>query len=237
MKMETNAQLLARWKSALPVSVDVGGLISRNAVAHKWKAPFRSLVVREALIWRMHDLGEQIEILSERQYYLGARVLLRSALETLAILIYLNQKMNAVVNGELSFFKFDDVTKKLLMGSRNESTPETTVNILTVLQKAERAHEGIVALHERLSESAHPNYDGVLYGYSNSNPAEYETTFESNWIRNFGVEQEPATEFVLHIFEYEYNEIWPAEFEALEAWLVENDDELEAQRNASNNAI
>ncbi|OOZ44255.1 hypothetical protein [Solemya velum gill symbiont] len=235
MPTETNEQLLARWKSSLPVSVDVAGLLSRAPLAHKWKAPYRSLVIREALIWRMQDLGEQIEVLSENQFYLGARVLLRSALETLAILIYLNQKMLAVVDGKQSFSEFNDATIKLLTGSKDESTSEDAVNILTALKKAENVHEGLAALHENLSESAHPNFDGVLYGYSNSNPEKYETNFNNNWTRNFGAQQKPATTLVLRVFEHEYNQTWPAAFEALESWLEKNDAELEAQRQTSNN--
>jgi len=235
MLMETITEILARWGGSLPVSVDVGGLLARSAISHKWKATYRSLVIREALIWRMHDLGQQIVSLSEQGYFLGARILLRSALETLAILIYLNQKTQSVVEGKLSFFEFDEITMKLLMGSRNNSTSQGAINILTVLGKAEKAHPGLAALHERLSESAHPNYDGVLYGYCDTNPEEYKTSFESKWAGNFGAEQEPATSFVLSVFEYEYNEAWPKAWEALEGWLEKHDEELEAQRIASNN--
>ena len=54
--MELSRSLIEGWKASLSRQVSVGGLIARNPTAHKWKAPFRSLVVREALIWHMHDL-------------------------------------------------------------------------------------------------------------------------------------------------------------------------------------
>jgi hypothetical protein len=223
-------ELLNRWSTSLPTSVDVGGLFSRCEVAHKWKAPFRSLMIREALIWRMHDLGQQILLLSRQQHFLGARILLRSAIETLAILIYLNQKTQSVVDGGLSFFEFDEITIQLLMGSRNNATAKTAINILTILNKADKTHKGLAKLHERLSESAHPNYDGVLYGYSETNAEEFVTTFENKWVANFGAEQEPATSFAFAVFEYEYNQSWPTLWEELERWLKANDDELEARR-------
>ena len=221
---------LARWRASLPNSVDMGGLFSRSAVAHKWKAPYRSIVIREALLWRMYDLGEQILLLSRQRYFLGARILLRSAIETLAILIYLNQKTQSVLDGALSFFELDEITMQLLMGSRNNSTSKTAINILTILSKADKVHNGLVELHERLSESAHPNYDGVLYGFSTTKYEEFVTAFENKWAANFGAEQEPATIFAYAVFEYEYNDAWPRLWEDLERWLETNDDELEAQR-------
>lgn len=228
--MEEIAQRLENWENSLCPSVNVGGLIARSKTAHKWQATYRSLVVREALFWRMHDLGVQVLYLSKEQHFLGARILLRSALETLALLIYLNQKTEDVVEGKLDFFEFEQITTQLLLGSRNEATSKQSVNILTAIKRADKVHEGLSKLHERLSESAHPNYDGVTYGYSKSNPKEFETVFRSNWVENFGPEQESATAYVLAVFEHEYNEAWPAAWERLEHWLEENDAELEARR-------
>ncbi|MFM2085032.1 MAG: hypothetical protein RLY95_1850 [Pseudomonadota bacterium] len=164
--METPSELLARWANSKCKNISVGGLLARCPIAHKWKSPYRSLVIRETLFWRMHDLGQQAHLLFSNGHLLGARILLRSALETLGILIYLNQRTNAVISGSFSFFEFSRLTMHLMLGSRNNSTSHPAINILTILQKAEKSHSGLVSLHERLSESAHPNFDGVLYTYS-----------------------------------------------------------------------
>jgi Family of unknown function (DUF5677) len=222
---------LERWSQSLCPDVGVGGLLARSEAAHKWKAPFRSIVIREALLWRMHDIGQQILLLSQHQHILGARILLRSAIETLALLIYLNQKTSSVISGTLSFFEFDDITKKLLMGSKNEATSQAAVNILTVLCKAEKSHPGLLSMHQRLSESAHPNYDGVLYGYSSTDPEKYETHFQNRWVELFEPEQEPATTFVFAVFEQEYNSTWHQLMTVLETWLEKNDAALEQQRS------
>lgn len=231
--MEEIHNQLERWSQSLCHDVSVGGLLARCEIAHKWKAPFRSLVIREALLWRMHDLGRQMLLLAQHNHILGARILLRSAIETLGLLIYLNQKTSAVIDGSLSFFKFNDITKQLLIGSKNAATSSTAVNILTVLEKAERNYPGLLSMHQHLSESTHPNYDGVLYGYSSSDPDKYETSFVNNWVAFFGSEQEPATVFVFAVFEQEYNETWHQLMVAFEAWLRDNDATLEQQR-ASN---
>jgi hypothetical protein len=228
--MEDVRTQLERWGQSLCKDVSVGGLYARCKIAHKWKAPFRSTVVREALLWRMHDLGKQILLLMDTQHILGARILLRSAIETLAVLIYLNQKTESVISGKLSFFEFDEITKQLLMGSKNNATNTAAVNILTVLGHADKVHPGLSRMHTHLSESAHPNYDGVLYGYSSTNPEEFETSFQNNWLQSFGAEQEPATAFVFLVFEIEYNETWSQLMVKLEEWLRENDADLEKQR-------
>jgi len=227
--METFRERLLRWGQSRCEVVEVASLFARCPIAHKWKAPMRSLVVREALFWRMHDLGEQVLLLMEHGRILGARILLRSAIETLALLIYLNRKMKSVLDGDLSYFDFDDITKQLLMGSKNQATAIAAVNVLTVLKHADKDHPGILAMHEHLSESAHPNYDGVLYGYTNLDPEKFETTFANNWERRFGKEQEPGTAFVLAAFEHEYNVLWHQHMTDFEAWLRAHDDQLEAE--------
>ena len=60
------------------------------------------------------------------------------------------------------------------------------VNILTVLEKAEKEYPGLLEIHRRLSESAHPNFDGVVYGYSSSDPINYETNFHNRWFELYG---------------------------------------------------
>ncbi len=179
----------------------------------------------------MTDLGEQIISLSRQKHYLGARILLRSSLETLGILCYMTHKIQAVVAGNLDFFDFDDLTKNLLMGSRNGATAVTAVNILTAIGKADAQYHGLSDMYNHLSESAHPNFDGVLMGYTSKTPGELQTTFQNNWADLFGEQQLPATLLVYHAFEATYNNDSVQAIEQLEDWLRANDDMLELKRN------
>ena len=115
---------LAEWKQALCTSLDLAGLSARNEVAHKWKAPYRSLALREGTAWRTQDLLSQSLILHDMDHLLGARILLRSAFETVAVLVYLNQLTRKVLLGELDFHEFSAKTQSLLLGSRDGLTPE-----------------------------------------------------------------------------------------------------------------
>ncbi|TZF83344.1 DUF5677 domain-containing protein [Cognatilysobacter lacus] len=225
--MERIQHVLEEWSKTLPTQVSVADMLSRCPIAHKWRAPYRSAVIRESLAWRVYDLGRQILLLMQSGHVMGARILLRSTLETAALLMYLNQKTEAVVAGSLSYQDFEQLTKNLLAGSKNESTPAAAVNILTVLDKAEGSHAGIVAIHKDLSETAHPNFDGVVFAYSSVDPQTHTTTFVNRASERFGARLEPAVMFVLLAFEYQYSRVWPRSMEALEAWLRANDSQLE----------
>ena len=159
-------QNLANWKGALLPSIPIGGLLSRNPVAYKWKAPFRIWMLREAVFWRLHDLMTQSYALHQQGHGLGARILLRSGFETLAILIHLNQLMRQVLDDQLNFHSFGRRTSVLLLGSRDGSTNHQSLNIVTILQKCDKRYAGIEKLYAILSESAHPNCEGIVAGYS-----------------------------------------------------------------------
>lgn len=230
--MEMVAKVLDVWNSSMCPKIELGALYKRNPTAHKWKATYRALVLRELTFWRVTDLLNQMVVLSNAGHILGARILLRSTIETTGILIYLNQKIRLVIEGTESFNELSALTTQLMLGSKNESTNHTAINVThTILQKwCERKYPGIFAIYAELCESAHPNYEGVCFGYSYVNEEEYETVFENRWLEIFGEGIEAVTLKFMKVFEEEYNNVWPQEFESLEQWLEENDEKLEAEK-------
>jgi len=225
--MDQIDEALNVWRESLCKSVDAGGLISRNPIAHKWKATFRSLSLREASSWRMQDLLYQSKILSNLNQLLGARILLRSAYETLAVLIHLNQLMRSVVSGELDFHSFSDKTTLLLLGSRDESTPYRSQSIITILQKSNLKYPGIFEIYEGLCESAHPNYEGLSGGYSKIDHENIVTHYSNRWADLFSASHNNNIDLCIKVFFHEYNEEWIEAMANLEKWIVENDDKLE----------
>ena len=223
-------EALARWKSSLCGSVDIGGLFSRNPVAHKWKAPYRSLALREGVAWRTHDLLQQSLLLHDSVHLLGARILLRAAFESVATLIYLNQLTRNVVSGLLNFHDFANKTELLLLGSRDGSTPLKSVNILTILERCESPYPGINNLYADLSESAHPNHEGVSVGYSTIDRKNFITTFSNKWSTMYQDQHIDSILLCTQLFYTEYNEEWPEAFEALEKWIDGNDAHLESTK-------
>ena len=219
-------EILRRWKDSLPANVSVGGMLARNRTAHKWKATYRSLVLRETVFWRTHDLLTQAHLLYESKHILGSRILIRSALESVAILIYLNQLTSQVLEGCLDFQAFEIKTRKLLLGSKDGSTKNSSINIVTVFEHCEKKYDGLMQVYATLSECAHPNYEGVCFGYSDVDPARHETHFSNKWEAMWGDKHGSLVKIVSTVFESEYD-VWAAQLVAFEAWLEQHDAEIQ----------
>jgi hypothetical protein len=224
-------QNLANWKASLFAKIPVGGLLARSPIAHKWKAPFRSMMLREAAFWREQDLLAQSYALHQKGHGLGARILLRSGFETLATLVYLNLLMQRVVDGTLNFHLFGQKTSLLLLGSRNSEKMPRSINIITVLEKCDKRYPGLMEIYAGLSESAHPSYEGLCSGYSTINRSEYETVFSNRWMELHGARHIDALHLCMGTFQHEYDEVWSELFEQMEKWIEANDAELEATKD------
>lgn len=222
---------LQKFQSSKAQRVDVGGLLARSSIAHKWKLTYRLIVVREGICWRLMDLLEQAYKIGRQGMFVGARILTRSALETLCFLIYMNRKMQQVVENKLSFDDFQELTTRFLLGAKNNDEMPIPVNVMNFVQESEKKYRGIEKIYNDLSETAHPNYDGICQGYTKLNREEFETEFGVFWQERFGNQHEAAIEICLEVFEEEYNVVWTKWYEKLEEWLVENDAKLERQRS------
>ena len=225
-------ETLSAWKASQCKAVDIGGLWSRNKIAHKWKATFRSLSIREGDSWRTQALLAQSLLLHESKNALGARILLRSAFESVAVLIYLNQLTRMVLAGSLNFHDFTAKTSTLLLGSRDNSTDIKALNIVTVLEKCDARYPGLWEMYTQLSESAHPNYEGTSIGYSDVDQKHYVTTYSNKWDAMYGEHHLTLMQACIKMFYCEYNSEWKDAFEKLEQWITENDATLEATKGA-----
>ena len=218
--------ILRRWKESLPESVNIGGMLARNPTAHKWKATYRSLVLRETVFWRTFDLLTQAHLLYEAKHILGSRILIRSALESVATLIYLNQLTAQVLEGTLPFQSFEGKTSRLLLGSKDGSTKHSSIHIIKVLEQCEKKYEGLTQVYATLSECAHPNYEGVCFGYSDVDQERHETHFSNKWEAMWSDRHESLVKLVSLVFETEYNHVWARQLEALELWLTNHEAKL-----------
>lgn len=234
--MDEVQQNLTNWGNSLFDKIPVAGLLARNAVAYKWKATFRVWMLHELTFWRQHDLMVQSYALHQQGHVLGARILLRSGFETTAILTYLNILMQQVLDGTLDFHLFGEKTSLLLLGARNDDEMPVAINILTVLEKCDKRYPGLMKLYANLSESAHPNYQGLMRGYSRTDYEEYETTFVNRWMELHGGRHLDGMALCMSTFHHEYDTIWPAIMDQLENWISANDAALEATKENGGHA-
>lgn len=227
--MQTIEKAIKNYQENLCKELDIIALYERNPVAHKWKVTYQSMCLRETVAWRFVDLIGQSWLLHQNGKALGARVLLRSAIETLSILILLNQITKNVVSGKIEFNVFMEKILTLLSGSRDGTTSQTATNIVTVLQKCELKYQGIEKLYAWLSESAHPNYEGMRVSYSETDQQNMKTTFVNRTNFLYSEMHDSNVVMAMRIFEHEYNTEWLTSFEALEIWLIQNDELLSSK--------
>ncbi len=220
---------LLSYQKALCTKIDIAGLYARSNIAHKWKLTFRLIALREGMSWRVVDLLLQAYKIGLNKMTVGARILTRSALETVCLLIYMNERIQSVVENKMSFNDFNEITVRLLMGAKNRTEWPLPINVMTLVEESEKLYPGVKELYNDLCETAHPNYDGVCAGYMKIYKEKFEAEFGIYWEERFGNQHEAAIRICIKIFEEEYNNKWPKLFEALERWLEENDKKLERQ--------
>jgi len=221
---------LQNYKKSLSKKIDLASLLSRSKIAHKWELTYRLIVLREAIFWRFVDISTQAYNIGINGMIVGSRILVRSALETVCLIIYMNKKMRSVIEGKMTFDDFENITTRLLLGAKNIDKMPDPVNVMKLIEDGESKYLGIKKIYDDLSETTHPNYCGVCDGYAKTNQQKYETEFGIYWEERYGKQHEFAIEVCLQIFEEEYNE-WKKRYEQLEKWLEKNDNKLERQRN------
>ncbi len=228
----SDIEAIETLRQNLPRSLDHAALFARSEVAHKWKAPFRAAILKDALHWRLFDLAQQANQLNETKQILGARILTRCALETVGMFVYLNDQLDEVLSGKLDFHKFDAITRQLLLGKRLDAAKYKSINILTVLKKMDRRYPGVWGIYEMLSESAHPNFDSTCNGYSKIDYETRITHYSVMWDEQTTLKPAGMIVATVIIFKQEY-ERWVSLFEKLEKWIIENDLRLEATKEAT----
>ena len=114
-----------------------------------------------------------------------------------------------------------------MLGSRNESTKHSSINVTTILEHCETKYQDISSIYATLSECAHPNYEGACFGYSKIDYENHSTHFSNKWEMMWSHQHETLVHFICSIFESEYSVVWPKQFNKLENWVFENDSMLE----------
>ena len=164
-EIRKNLELL---ESSLPKRVD-GWALSQMS-----KLPFKVLGYREALAWRMAELGRAAFEEFEKDRLAAAIVLTRAAVETTAALWYLCGKVEASVESA-EIGDIDDYLMKMNMGMATDPPidPETgeavmprPIKIGKFLDSVEKDIAGFNRQYGYLSEYAHPNWAGTVYLYS-----------------------------------------------------------------------
>lgn len=126
--------------------------------------PFQIICIRDALLHRLMNLGEEAVALHDRGSLIPFLLTVRACLETAALLFSLNKYMESAISTN-SLDEFKEQLQKTALGSRDASTTFDSVNIMGAIKKLEKTYPGILKHYEGLSEYCHPNFAGVVRSY------------------------------------------------------------------------
>ena len=181
--MDEIRKTLAMLESSLPERLDP------TAISPISKLPFKALLYRESLIWRMAELcGGALENFKEERFVSGI-LLTRAAVETTAALCYLCGNIAAAVEsgavGEL-----DDYLMNLMMGAAAAApaaTPEPKdgetsrpLRIDAFLKQADQEVEGFSFEYGMLAKYVSPDRAGTTLVYSKQDAEKQVTLFGPN---------------------------------------------------------
>jgi hypothetical protein len=190
-------------ESSLPRRVDA--MVSPDS-----KLPFKGLLYRAALIWRMAELSRGAFQNFENDKLALAILETRAAVETTAALWYLHAKLDATLKAGTIGDDVDDYLMKLSMGSRTDTDimPQA-ISVLTFVDRVEKDVEGFRQQYDRLSEFAHPNWAGTALLYSKPDRPNLWTDFGANIRGSEGPKQVGVVNLsvALMCFERSYNRI------------------------------
>jgi hypothetical protein len=192
--------------------------VDAMAVSPSSKLPFKVLLYREALSWRMAELGRAAFQSFEANTLVSAIVLTRAAVETSAALWYLFTKVAATLESQV-VGDVDDYLMKLVAGTATgvadaeadttDATLRRPVKVAAFLKSADKDIEGFSRQYGILSEYAHPNWAGTVLLFAKHDPENRLTDFGQN------VRKEANTKRIgicnlsvaLAMFETSYNRI------------------------------
>ncbi len=171
------------------------------------KLPFKTLIYREALAWRMAELSHGAFENFENNRLALAILETRATVETSAALWYLHAKLDATLESG-AVGDIDEVLMKLSMGSRTDvDILPQAINVLKFIDCVEKDVKGFRQQYDRLCEFAHPNWAGTALLYSKNDHAKLWTDFGANIRGIDGPKQIGVTNLsvALMFFELSYN--------------------------------
>lgn len=149
------------------------------SVSQTAKMPFNALLHREALIWRLVELGRGAFENFQKDNLACSILLTRAAVETSAALWYMCTKVDAAVqSGVLA--DIGDYLMRLAMGSRTDPAMPQAISVLTFVDRVDKDVEGFRHQYDVLSEFSHPNWAGTALLYTKSDPPNLWTDFGAN---------------------------------------------------------
>lgn len=189
-------------KKSLPVEIHAGGV---STIA---KTPYKLLIFREALIWRLAETSEVALSLFKDRKHVSAIIMIRSVIECAAACWFILELIEEYQE-KRSLTKLDEKVTRLLMGQKWNSELPSAVHINDMLRSADKTVTGMFKSYDIMSEYAHPNWSGVFGMYGKRGGEDYIALFGENIRKGDGVLKVGINGLLgaLTAFEFAYNRI------------------------------
>ncbi len=151
-----------RLKTSLPPRIDPATISTRA------KIPFKALCIRELMLYRVSELADAALACYQRDQLVVAATLTRALLESVALLYWLFNELQAAVAAE-DTSKIDEFLGRALVGARNEATPLLAHNVMKAIDIVTKDIDHYRKVYVELCEIAHPNWGGGLGAYAKLN--------------------------------------------------------------------
>ncbi len=194
--IDTIRRCLRDLNASLPQYIDA----IEHGILHK--PLMGALRLRESLIHRVAFLGSDALSLIESERYVSAAIIVRSVLETTAVMIYFDGLCGQFLsNGDrVGLWR---AIGRLSVGSKDSEGGFPPMKTGTIIEAANKAFPGYKKMYERLCEYTHCNWSGVLGAFSKLD-GQYRATFGGDSKAALGAL--PALAAALETFIHTYDE-------------------------------
>lgn len=199
-ELEEVRALAKAISESLPKEVYAGSLTLKS------KLPFKAFEIRELSIHRVSDLANGAIKLYDEGLSIPAIILVRSLIETAALLFSLHKRTNEFLANH-NVNEYDKFLMSCLVGSRDEEAKYQAINVLNHIDRFEKIVPGFRSTYDILSEYAHPNWSGLKGAYGATDRANFVTRFGASEVRALSGIGVSALTGTLMAFHHYYNEL------------------------------
>ena len=151
--------LIKEIECNLPKEIDENFMGDKTHVVNKY------FTTRAGLMYRAYELALSAHECAIKNQIASSITLTRALVETVSVVGYLNHKVDDFdKNKDLT--AFNETVMRVMLGSRSEGVPHSSVSILTTIGHIDKIMPGFRLTYDNLSEYSHPNFAGTCGLYS-----------------------------------------------------------------------
>ena len=221
--VEENNAIIGAMKDSMDILQEISQNFSRKIfvaqLGVKQKSPFLALSLREALIFRVEEVGRSAHEALAKKDLCSATILARASLENAALMwaVYELVRDRKGVDDDA----FNEKLRRLALGWKGDKEFPDAINVLNMIDAMDKFLKGARYDYNMLSEVVHPNFNGVIGMYCIIDKEEFSAAFGRN-LKGYNTRATAASMALavsLSLSKYAYNSI----SDMMKDWIGELD--------------